>query len=406
MFSVIRHLPSIRTLSECCIHLVCGARPNFMKIAPLYHALKKESWANPIIVHTGQHYDANMSDAFFEDLGLPSPDIHLGVGSGSHAEQTGKVMMLYEKILDEQRPDWVVVVGDVNSTLAATLAATKLGVKVAHLEAGLRSFDRTMPEEINRIVTDALSDMLWTPSEDGDQNLLREGVPQKKIHRVGNIMIDSLEMLRGRIEKEASFESFGLAAGAYGVVTLHRPSNVDNPDTLKKLSTILKEISATVPLVFPIHPRTRGNMAKIHVLADLEGSKKLLLPEPLNYIRFMGLVFNCQFVITDSGGIQEETSYLGVPCFTLRENTERPVTVTHGTNQLCNLDQLTGKVNDVLDGRVQKGTPIDLWDGQTAGRIVNVLKAPIRQRLMQGVSDCDLYGHFIETPKGCRASSP
>jgi UDP-N-acetylglucosamine 2-epimerase (non-hydrolysing) len=356
------------------IHLVCGARPNFMKIAPLYHALKRESWADPVIVHSGQHYDSNMSDAFFEDLRLPKPDISLGVGSGTHAEQTGNVLIAYEKILLNQRPDLVVVVGDVNSTMAATLASSKLGIRVAHLEAGLRSFDRTMPEEINRIVTDSLADMLWTPSADADQNLLNEGVRKEKIHRVGNIMIDSLEMLREKIEKEASFRSFGLSSGAYGVVTMHRPSNVDNPDTLKELCTILKEISVTMPLIFPIHPRTRGNMAKMNLLAEFEGLERLLLPEPINYIRFMSIVFNCRFVITDSGGIQEETSYLGIPCFTLRENTERPVTVTHGTNQLCNLGQVTARVNDVLYGREQKGSSIDLWDGKTADRIIHVLK--------------------------------
>jgi UDP-N-acetylglucosamine 2-epimerase (non-hydrolysing) len=355
------------------IHLVCAARPNFMKVAPLYHALKREPWAKPVIVHTGQHYDLNMSDAFFEDLGLPSPDIYLGVGSGTHAEQTGKVMISYEKVLQDQRPDLVVVVGDVNSTMAATLVAAKLGIKVAHLEAGLRSFDRTMPEEINRLVTDVLADMLWTPSRDADENLIKEGVSPDKIQFVGNIMIDSLEMLREKIEGQKTYLEFGLKPGAYGVVTLHRPSNVDDPAVLRQICTTLLEIAEEVPLIFPIHPRTRRNMKENHLLSTMEGSKKLFLPEPLNYVRFMNLVFNCRVVITDSGGIQEETTYLGIPCLTLRENTERPITVTHGTNQLCELDDLKRKTGEVLRDRVRKPTKIELWDGKTAERIVEIL---------------------------------
>ena len=356
------------------IHLVCAARPNFMKVAPLYHALKKERWANPVIVHTGQHYDLNMSDAFFEDLGLPDPDINLGVKSGTHAEQTGRVMMSYEKVLQEKRPDLVVVVGDVNSTMAATIAASKLGIKVAHLEAGLRSFDRTMPEELNRLVTDVLADMLWTPSRDGSENLIREGISPDKIQFVGNIMIDSLEMLRGKIANQKTFETFGLKAGGYGVVTLHRPSNVDDPVILKDICDILGEIAEKTPPVFPVHPRTRKKMEENHLLSGLESSKKLFLPEPLNYIRFMNLVFNCRFVITDSGGLQEETSYLGIPCLTIRKNTERPITVTHGTNQLCELSDLKRKTDEIIQGRVQKKNTIELWDGKTAGRIVDILR--------------------------------
>ena len=236
------------------IHLIAAARPNFMKIAPLYHALKKESWANPLIVHTGQHYDLNMSDVFFQDLGLPSPEIHLGVGSGTHAEQTGKVMIAYEKVLLERRPDLVVVVGDVNSTMAATIAAVKLGIRVAHLEAGLRSFDRTMPEEINRLVTDALADYLWTPSEDGDENLIREGVPREKINCVGNIMIDSFEMLRGRIETATAIERLGVKGKEFALVTLHRPSNVDDSQVLSALCRSLNRISTKSPAGFPGAP--------------------------------------------------------------------------------------------------------------------------------------------------------
>lgn len=356
------------------IHLVCAARPNFMKVAPLYHALKKEHWAGPVIVHTGQHYDRNMSGAFFEDFGLPKPHIYLGVGSGTHAEQTGRVMMSYEKVLKDKRPDLVVVVGDVNSTMAATIAACKMGIRVAHLEAGLRSFDRSMPEEINRLVTDVLADMLWTPSRDANENLIKEGISQDKIQLVGNIMIDSLEMLREKIESQKTYLSFGLDAGGYGVVTLHRPSNVDDPAVLKEICGILEGIAEMIPLIFPVHPRTREKLEENHWLSAMENSRRLFLPEPLNYVRFMNLVFNCRFVITDSGGIQEETSYLGIPCLTLRKNTERPITITHGTNQLCELHKLKQKTDETLSSQIVARKNIELWDGKTAERIVEVLR--------------------------------
>jgi len=346
-----------------------------MKIAPLYHALKKEDWANVIIVHTGQHYDPNMSGAFFQDLGLPEPHIHLGVGSGTHAEQTGLVMIHYEKILLKKIPDLVIVVGDVNSTIAATLAAVKLGIKVAHLEAGLRSFDRTMPEEINRLVTDSLADILWTPSPDADENLLREGVSQNKIHRVGNIMIDSLEMLRDKIEKEAVYEGLGLKSGKYGLVTLHRPSNVDDRKTLGSICLSLISIAKKIPIVFPIHPRTRKNLEENGFISLLKEAKGLSLLKPLNYIRFMNLVFHCHFIITDSGGIQEETSYLGIPCLTMRPNTERPITIQKGTNQLCTLENLENRVDNFLSGKVSQGNLTEYWDGQTASRVVKTIKA-------------------------------
>ncbi len=334
------------------IHLIAAARPNFMKIAPLFHALKKEDWATPIIVHTGQHYDLNMSDAFFEDLDIPEPDLHLGVGSGTHAEQTGQVMIAYEKILIEKRPDLVIVVGDVNSTVACALATSKIQYQpsamshelrsashelsaisyqlgqrplIAHLEAGLRSFDRTMPEEINRLLTDALADILWTPSQDADENLMREGVSPKKIHRVGNIMIDSLEMLRKRIQDQAAYNDFGLEPGDYGVITLHRPSNVDDQEVLKQICHTFMRMSQKIPLIFPIHPRTRKNLEQNGLLSSLKESPGLHPVEPLNYMRFMNLIFNCRLAITDSGGIQEETTYLGIPCLTMRPNTERPI---------------------------------------------------------------------------------
>jgi UDP-N-acetylglucosamine 2-epimerase (non-hydrolysing) len=351
------------------IHLIAAARPNFMKIAPLYHALKTETWAEPIIVHTGQHYDANMSDAFFADLNLPQPHIHLGVGSGSHAEQTGKVMMAYERLLLEDRPDLTVVVGDVNSTAAAALTAVKLGVRVAHLEAGLRSFDRSMPEEINRLVTDAVSDLLWTPSPDGDENLLREGIPPAKIVRVGNIMIDSLEMMRSKIEKEDAVARHGLKPLSYGLVTLHRPSNVDHPTTLKNLCGAMVRISEQIPLIFPVHPRTRRNLEQSGLYAKLASSRNLHMVEPLSYIPFMNLVFNCRVAITDSGGIQEETTYLKIPCMTLRPNTERPITISQGTNRLCRIEDIEAEVARLLENPEPEKRVPDLWDGKTAFRV-------------------------------------
>jgi UDP-N-acetylglucosamine 2-epimerase (non-hydrolysing) len=345
-----------------------------MKIAPLYHALKKTDWADPVIVHTGQHYDVKMSDAFFKDLNLPEPHLHLGVGSGTHAEQTGRVMIAYEKILFEKKPDLVVVVGDVNSTAAATMAAVKLGIKVAHLEAGLRSFDRTMPEEINRIVTDALADYLWTPSTDGNDNLKHEGVAEEKIECVGNIMIDSLEMMRSVIEKENVPARVGVRPQQYGVVTLHRPSNVDDPAVLKTITETLIELSKKLPLVFPIHPRTRKNLTQTDLMPRLEAAENLILLNPLGYVEFMNLVFSAKLIVTDSGGIQEETTYLGIPCLTLRPNTERPITITQGTNRLCKPEELQSQVSLMLENKsLHPGKP-PLWDGCTADRIVKSIK--------------------------------
>ena len=357
------------------IHLIAAARPNFMKIAPLYHALKKEDWAIPVIVHTGQHYDLNMSDAFFEDLALPEPDLHLGVGSGTHAEQTGQVMITYEKLLLEKRPDLVIVVGDVNSTMAATLAAVKLGIKVAHLEAGLRSFDRSMPEEINRLVTDALADILWTPSPDADENLIREGISPDKIQRVGNIMIDSLEMLRDKIQKQAVYKEFGLKPEGYGLITLHRPSNVDDQEALKSICHTLMHVAQKMPLIFPVHPRTRINLQHNGLMSLLNGTRGLYLVEPLNYIRFMNLVFNSGLAITDSEGIQEETTYLGIPCLTMRPNTERPITIHQGTNQLCDSQNLEARVDSILSGNMAEGKIPEFWDGKTANRVVKSIKS-------------------------------
>ncbi|HLT90050.1 MAG TPA: UDP-N-acetylglucosamine 2-epimerase (non-hydrolyzing) [Woeseiaceae bacterium] len=356
------------------VHLIAAARPNFMKVAPLYHALEATDWCEPLIVHTGQHYDANMSDDFFRDLGLPAPAFHLGVGSGSHAEQTGGVMIAYEKVCLEARPDWIVVVGDVNSTAACAMVGTKLWIPVVHLEAGLRSRDRRMPEEINRLVTDSISDVLWTPSADANENLLAEGVPDSKIELIGNIMIDSFELLRDRIEASDSRERLGVNGARYAVLTLHRPSNVDHEDTLGVIVDALESIAGDLRLVFVSHPRTMKNLKKFGLEPRLRSIRNLDLLEPLPYIDFMNVATGATLVITDSGGLQEETTYLGIPCLTLRENTERPITVTQGTNELVGAADLPGHVSRILSGDWKKGSVPPLWDGRTAERAVESLK--------------------------------
>lgn len=356
------------------IHLVAAARPNFMKIAPLYHALKRERWCEPRIVHTGQHYDANMSAAFFSDLDLPEAHHSLGVGSGSHAEQTAGVMIAYERLCAENRPDWVVVVGDVNSTMACAVAAKKLHLPVAHLEAGLRSFDRSMPEEINRLVTDSIADLLWTPSPDADENLAREGVSAERVFRVGNIMMDAFELMRSKIEASDMIGRLNLHKRRYGVVTIHRPVNVDSERNLVIIVDELVKSAGELPLVFPIHPRTRARLDASGLMARLTSTEGIHVLDPLGYVDFMSLLSDSAIAITDSGGIQEETTYLGVPCITLRESTERPITVAEGTNTLVKIESLHSSVRKVLSSSMAKGRRPDLWDGMTANRVVSSLR--------------------------------
>ena len=360
-------------MSKKLIHLIAAARPNFMKVAPLYHALKATDWAEPVLVHTGQHYDANMSDVFFEDLRLPSPDFHLGIGGGSHAEQVAGVMTCYEKTCEEHRPDCTIVVGDVNSTAACALVCAKMWIPVVHLEAGLRSRDRRMPEEINRLVTDAICDVLWTPSADANENLASEGVAAEKIDLIGNIMIDSFEMLRDKIDRSNAIDDHSLTTGSYALVTLHRPSNVDNHETLAPIVDELIALADQLPIVFVAHPRTMQSLETHGLKESLIEATGVTLLDPLPYVQFMNLVVHSRLVMTDSGGLQEETSYLGIPCLTLRENTERPVTITHGTNRLVDSNSLGRLLQQVLAGDWPQGEAIPLWDGQTATRAVESL---------------------------------
>jgi UDP-N-acetylglucosamine 2-epimerase (non-hydrolysing) len=360
------------------IALVAGARPNFVKIAPLLEALKARPGLEPFVVHTGQHYDDAMSAGFFRDLEMPEPDRNLGVGSGSHAAQTARIMERFDALLDEDGPvDLVAVVGDVNSTVACTLTAVKRRIPVAHVEAGLRSFDRRMPEEINRIVTDALSSYLFTPSRDADENLLEEGRPPESIHFVGNVMVDTLLRFREKArERSRTFEALGLARGAFALLTLHRPENVDDPCVFGGILRAVGEIQRDVRVVYPVHPRSRKTMDAGGFLETAAGFAGLTLTEPLGYLDFTALESDALFVMTDSGGVQEETTVLGVPCLTLRENTERPVTVTEGTNTVVGLepDAIVAAARAILSGTADR-TPRrpELWDGKAAGRIVTVL---------------------------------
>jgi UDP-N-acetylglucosamine 2-epimerase (non-hydrolysing) len=351
------------------LHVV-GARPNFMKVAPVHAALSHRG-LKQTLVHTGQHYDLRMSDVFFKELGLPEPDVNLEVGSGSHTSQTSLVMQRFEPVILERGPDMVLVYGDVNSTLAAALVCAKLLVPVAHVEAGLRSFDRTMPEEINRLLTDQLADLLFTPSSDGDQNLAREGIPSEKIKLVGNVMIDTLVRLLPAAQARWPGLSTALGLNDFVLVTLHRPSNVDDSAQLSRLLAALGGISESIPVLFPVHPRTQK------VIADnrLSVASGIRMMEPLGYLDFLALQSHAQVVVTDSGGLQEESTYLGIPCLTLRENTERPVTVTLGTNILVgnDLDRLRNEMERILEGKAKQGQIPPLWDGHASERIADVL---------------------------------
>ncbi len=358
---------------------VVGARPNFMKIAPIVAAMREraDEFA-PLVVHTGQHYDAAMSDAFFRDLGMPEPDVYLKVGSGSHAAQTAAVMQRFEPVVLQEKPDWVVVVGDVNSTLACALVCAKLHIKVAHVEAGLRSRDRTMPEEINRVLTDQICDLLLTPSPDADANLRAEGINEGRICFVGNVMIDSLFAQLERAKVSTVREDLGIAGKAYATLTLHRPSNVDDPQTFARLLDALEDIGARLPVIFPVHPRTRERIKEFGFAERVKRLENLRLIEPLGYLDFLRLYSGARLVLTDSGGLQEETTALGIPCLTLRENTERPVTVELGTNTIVGTD--TQKIVRaalaalaVPLNKQDKLTPVPLWDGYAANRILAAL---------------------------------
>jgi UDP-N-acetylglucosamine 2-epimerase (non-hydrolysing) len=350
------------------LHVV-GARPNFMKVAPVLRAFRAESRVRQTLVHTGQHYDPNLSDIFFAQLDIPRPDVSLEVGSGSHARQTAQIMIRFEETILERRPDWVLVYGDVNSTVAAALVCAKLGTRVAHVEAGLRSNDRTMPEEINRLVTDQLSDLLLTSSPEAQPNLLREGIAPEKIHFVGNVMIDTVRYL---VDQAQMPEILGLP-GEYALLTMHRPSNVDDPETLRRILGTLCEISHRLAIVFPVHPRTKGRIEALGT--DLSRAPAFRIIEPVGYLESLALQQHARLVVTDSGGLQEETTALGVPCLTIRENTERPVTVTEGTNTLVgtDMDLLRREVDKVLAGHGKAGRVPENWDGRAAERIVQVM---------------------------------
>ena len=357
------------------LHVV-GARPNFIKIAPIMEEMNRyPDRFEQVLVHTGQHYDDEMSQVFFDDLDIPRPDVYLGVGSGSHAEQTARVMLAFEPVVLEQRPDLVLVVGDVNSTLACALVCTKLGVQVAHVEAGLRSFDRTMPEEVNRVLTDQIADLLFTTERDANENLLREGVAEEKIHFVGNVMIDTLLRHKERALALDVLGKYGLGPDGFALLTLHRPSNVDVPEVLAGILDALAEIQAQLHVIFPAHPRTVKRVREFGFEGRVAAMPDLQVTEPLGYLEFLNLMANAQLVLTDSGGIQEETTILGVPCLTLRGNTERPVTVTEGTNTIvgCNPTRIVTEVLAILEGKGKPGRVPELWDGRAARRIVNML---------------------------------
>jgi len=367
------------------IHLIVGARPNFMKMAPLYKELSlyEDKYA-PLLIHTGQHYDEKMSQLFFNDLAMPKPSAYLNVGSGTQGKQTARIIERYEDlILTGDKPDLVIVAGDVNSTIACALVAKKLQIPVAHLEAGLRSYDEQMPEEINRVLTDRISDILLTPSLDANENLIKEGINPEKIHFVGNIMIDSLIRHQKKAELSDIFDKLTMSQDeSYALVTLHRPSNVDECDGLKMLLTSLIEIGKHIKIIFPMHPRTKKNIQNFGLSNYVNSSKNIIFTEPLGYFDFLKLEMNAKLILTDSGGVQEESTYFRVPCLTLRENTERPITISEGTNQLVDLNvtSIVNKSLEITEGKVKQGKIPKHWDGKTAERVVMVLDKWFEER--------------------------
>jgi UDP-N-acetylglucosamine 2-epimerase (non-hydrolysing) len=355
---------------------VVGARPNYMKIAPLCRAMKDDTFFAPILVHTGQHYGQEMSDVFFKQLGLPQPDHFLNVGSGSHAKQTAEVMVKFEDVLLKEKPGLVIVVGDVNSTLAGSLVAVKMGIPVAHIESGLRSHDRHMPEEHNRVVTDHITDLLFTTCQEADENLQKEGIAAEKIHFVGNIMIDSLRLLMDDIRASTVREPLEIHRKKYALLTLHRPSNVDDRESLARMLEMVDLVQRDIKLIFSAHPRTLKMLETFGLRQRLTNLKNLVVIDPIGYVDFVNLMMHAELVLTDSGGIQEETTVLQVPCLTLRENTERPITITEGTNILVGTktENVLAAVRKILAGDKKQGRVPHYWDGQTAGRVVDVLK--------------------------------
>ncbi len=351
---------------------ICGARPNFMKIAPIMRAFKQNGGFEPLLVHTGQHYDKNMSELFFDELGIPKPDINLEVGSGSHAVQTAEIMTRFEPVVQDFKPDYVLVVGDVNSTIACGLVAVKLGIKLIHVEAGLRSFDRGMPEEINRVLTDSISDLLFVTEQSGVDNLTKEGVSKEKVHFVGNVMIDTLLANQEKAEKSAILSDLGIEKGTYAAITLHRPSNVDDPEKFAEILTAFEQIENDLQLIFPMHPRTRHNIRGTEFEKRIDAMANMRLIDPIGYLDFLNLMSNARLVMTDSGGIQEETTILGVPCMTLRDNTERPVTVKEGTNRLITpitSSNILEHYNQIMTNGTVQGRIPKFWDGKAAQRI-------------------------------------
>ncbi len=354
---------------------IVGARPNFMKIAPIHREMSKYSQLRPLLIHTGQHYDERMSKLFFQDLQLPEPDVYLGIGSGTHTEQTARIMLAFERVMEEEKPDLVLVVGDVNSTVACSLVAAKLQTKIAHVEAGLRSFDRTMPEEINRMITDALSDFLFVTEKSGLQNLKNEGILDEKVFFTGNVMIDSLTYFLEKAKESSILSELDVNGSPFALVTLHRPSNVDVKENLEKLFHTFSVIGKDVKVVFPMHPRTKKMIEIFNLDQHVSSIENLIITDPIGYLDFMQLMQNARLILTDSGGIQEETTYLGIPCITIRENTERPITTDIGTNILVgpNAERIIKETEKIICGNGKKGKIPELWDGMAAKRIVKIL---------------------------------